>query len=50
MVSRALLVIDVQKAFEDKEWGERNHPEAEENIAQILERFRRKGEYSTRIH
>ncbi|MEK4563856.1 cysteine hydrolase family protein [Alkalihalobacillus sp. FSL R5-0424] len=39
---RALLVIDVQKAFEDKGWGERNHPEAEENIAQILECFRRK--------
>ncbi|MFK3938104.1 cysteine hydrolase family protein [Alkalihalobacillus sp. NPDC078783] len=48
MMSRALLVIDVQKAFEDKRWGARNHPEAEENIAQLLEHFRRKGD--TVIH
>lgn len=45
---KALLVIDVQKAFEDKKWGERNNLDAEENIDQILEHFRREGE--TVIH
>lgn len=45
---KALLVIDVQKAFEDKKWGTRNNPYAEENIAQILEHFRREGD--TVIH
>ena len=32
-MKKALLVIDVQMAFEDKKWGTRNNPDAEENIA-----------------
>lgn len=29
---KALIMIDVQKAFEDKKWGERNNPDAEKNM------------------
>jgi len=33
----ALLVIDVQKAFDDAEyWGRRNNPECEANVAALL--------------
>lgn len=39
----ALLIIDVQKAFNDKKWGERNNLHAEENIEKILTLWRRKG-------
>lgn len=38
----ALMVIDVQKAFEDKKWGMRNNHNAEENIHILLETWRRK--------
>jgi nicotinamidase-related amidase len=31
----ALLVIDVQKGFDDSFWGARNNPQAEANIAAI---------------
>ncbi|MEN0642424.1 cysteine hydrolase family protein [Alkalicoccobacillus gibsonii] len=47
-MKKALLVIDVQMAFEDKKWGTRNNPDAEENIARILEYFRSEGD--TVIH
>ena len=40
MKMMALIVIDVQKAFEDPSWGPRNNPEAETNIAQLLEVWR----------
>ncbi|MGJ9383079.1 cysteine hydrolase family protein [Salipaludibacillus sp. CF4.18] len=39
----ALLIIDVQKAFEVKKWGVRNNPNAEENIEQILSVWRNLG-------
>jgi nicotinamidase-related amidase len=37
----ALLVIDVQKGFDDLEyWGPRNNPDCEANIAALLARWR----------
>ena len=39
----ALLVIDLQKAIDHSGWGERNHPDAERNIAALLAAWRRTG-------
>ena len=41
--STALIVLDVQQAFLDPSWGERNHPEAESNIARLLAAWRNSG-------
>ena len=40
MHNAALIIIDVQKAFEDEKWGQRNNPEAELNISKILKFWR----------
>jgi nicotinamidase-related amidase len=39
----ALLVLDVQKGFDDSHWGKRNNPEAEENILTLLTEWRKRG-------
>lgn len=41
--SAALIVIDVQKAIDHPNWGERNNPQAESNIAALLEAWRSTG-------
>jgi nicotinamidase-related amidase len=37
----ALLLIDVQKFFDDPSQGRRNNPQAEENMAILLDRWRK---------
>ena len=39
----ALVVIDVQMGFENPAWGERNNPQAEDNIQSLLEGWRAAG-------
>ncbi|MEU8622485.1 cysteine hydrolase family protein [Streptomyces sp. NPDC048623] len=39
----ALIVIDVQKGFEDAFWGRRDNPEAEQNMAALIDRWQETG-------
>jgi nicotinamidase-related amidase len=39
----ALIIIDVQKGFDDPYWGTRNNPDAEERIAALLAAWRKTG-------
>jgi nicotinamidase-related amidase len=39
----ALIVIDLQKAIDQPSWGERNNPEAQKNVAALLQAWRRTG-------
>ncbi|MFF0478060.1 cysteine hydrolase family protein [Streptomyces sp. NPDC004284] len=39
----ALVVIDVQKGFESEFWGRRNNPEAEANIAALIDVWQETG-------
>lgn len=41
--STALILIDVQQAFLDPRYGKRNNPQAESNIARLLESWRNSG-------
>ena len=43
MVHTALLIIDMQKAFENPIWGERNNPQAEQQALRVLAYFRKHG-------
>ncbi|WP_232700045.1 cysteine hydrolase family protein [Brevibacillus daliensis] len=38
----ALIIIDVQKGFEDEKWGERNNHDAEQKIFELLTLWRQK--------
>ncbi|WP_456275162.1 cysteine hydrolase family protein [Bacillus sp. AK128] len=37
-----LMILDVQKGFDDPYWGKRNNPNAEENILQLLMEWRKR--------
>ncbi len=50
MQNAALLVIDVQKAFDDPAWGQRNNPGFETNIANLLEFWRAKKRTVIHVH
>src|SRR5579862_7731154 len=42
-LNAALIVIDLQKAVDHPGWGERNNPEAEANVAALLQAWRSTG-------
>ena len=44
MQATALLVLDVQKAFDDPSWGTRNNPACEDNIATLIAAWRERGQ------
>lgn len=44
MASEALIVVDVQRAFDDPSWGRRNNPDCEANVAALIDAFRARGE------
>jgi nicotinamidase-related amidase len=35
-----LVLIDVQRGFDDERWGDRNNPDAERHLGELLEAFR----------
>jgi nicotinamidase-related amidase len=39
----ALIVVDVQRGFDDPSWGPRNNPESERNIARLVAAWREAG-------
>ena len=44
MPDTALVVVDVQLAFDDPAWGPRNNPSCEENIVALVDDARRRGD------
>ena len=46
----ALVVIDVQLGFDHPDWGPRNNPEAEANIARLIAAWRRSGRPIHHVH
>jgi nicotinamidase-related amidase len=43
MPTPTLIVIDVQRAFDDGSWGPRNNPQAEQRIAEAIAAWRAAG-------
>lgn len=43
-MATALIVIDVQRAFDEPVWGRRDNPQAEENIGRLIAAWRERGE------
>jgi len=41
---RALLVVDVQRGFEDPALGPRDNPHAEDNVSKLIAAWRRRGD------
>jgi nicotinamidase-related amidase len=41
---RALVVVDVQKGFEDPALGARDNPAAEDNVARLIDAWRERGD------
>lgn len=50
MDKAVLIVVDVQQAFNDPRWGQRNNPMAEENIAALLAAWRKAGQPLIHVH
>ena len=44
IAGEALIVVDVQQAFDDPSNGPRNNPDCDANIAALIEHFRSRGE------
>ena len=40
MKNIALIVIDMQKGFDEPYWGERNNPMCEKNVESLISKFR----------
>jgi nicotinamidase-related amidase len=43
-MARALVVVDVQKGFDEPGWGPRNNPACDRNVAALIEAWRERGE------